>query len=695
MMKYDAKGIFIVYIIVAVLLILMICLIYFFNIGDLIHSYNPKGTIAAYWGSTPPKGWVICDGTNGTPDLRGKFVYGGDIYSQFLLPEYRSNDNIAVQYMIHLLNPIEGGNNLQTLTTQTLDTNILSLYNYANMNATDKDNFDTYIEDKIVQSMNNKLNLDPMSYLNIYMIALFDKKKTANEAIMDPDNHNRLISNPTPIQTDISGDVFLTSDQNLSVHSYTNEGDLLQLLDEEVVVNNNITCDTTQSDMINFSMTSILIEDKIQLQFTPTPNDASVKDYLCCEKDDTDIPCIVIVKKPNPANTKIIIDGAKLIKIVTITEMTDFFETFSIPGIIPTYIPVYDIFELDELDEFVNINDKGLSFTIKYGTDGTDIGNVDLKPILYSNLGIKVTTPSLQRIKDKRFIIILKTTRNITKFNNQNQKNQITITNDKFSIKKTTKDAIILDEPLDFETNSTVYHHKYNTIYNIIHKNNNNNYSHFTNNNTYIIKNNNFFDMMKRFEFKDIITTPSTYNISLLSNNIVHSDELVVNETNMKIHITNVEKLLDSIKMTFNKQIIDSDNIYYQIKYSPSNTNLLPSPSENGNTVMFPADDLTDVANLKVLATNMEFSITETSFTRNEDKIAFKEVLKGGTFLINLYEPNVNNKHKTSIVFKTPLEVGYTIQKPNYNGYKYPSNKSLNADMNLPPYVSMIFIMKT
>lgn len=35
----------------------------------------PSGVIVAYnGGSTPPTGWAVCDGSNGTPDLRGKFV---------------------------------------------------------------------------------------------------------------------------------------------------------------------------------------------------------------------------------------------------------------------------------------------------------------------------------------------------------------------------------------------------------------------------------------------------------------------------------------------------------------------------------------------------------------------------------------------------------------------------------------------
>ena len=39
-------------------------------------NYLPKGTIVAYTGKTAPQGWALCNGKNGTPDLRGRFIYG-------------------------------------------------------------------------------------------------------------------------------------------------------------------------------------------------------------------------------------------------------------------------------------------------------------------------------------------------------------------------------------------------------------------------------------------------------------------------------------------------------------------------------------------------------------------------------------------------------------------------------------------
>jgi microcystin-dependent protein len=46
--------------------------------GDLTIGGNfnlfPRGVIVAWNGTNPPAGWAVCNGQNGTPDLRNRFV---------------------------------------------------------------------------------------------------------------------------------------------------------------------------------------------------------------------------------------------------------------------------------------------------------------------------------------------------------------------------------------------------------------------------------------------------------------------------------------------------------------------------------------------------------------------------------------------------------------------------------------------
>ena len=41
-----------------------------------VHGILPRGTIVMWSGTNTPAGWALCDGTNGTPDLRNKFIVG-------------------------------------------------------------------------------------------------------------------------------------------------------------------------------------------------------------------------------------------------------------------------------------------------------------------------------------------------------------------------------------------------------------------------------------------------------------------------------------------------------------------------------------------------------------------------------------------------------------------------------------------
>ena len=44
-----------------------------------IFNLLPRGIIVAWSNTSTPAGWTICDGTNGAPDLRGRFVLGGSL----------------------------------------------------------------------------------------------------------------------------------------------------------------------------------------------------------------------------------------------------------------------------------------------------------------------------------------------------------------------------------------------------------------------------------------------------------------------------------------------------------------------------------------------------------------------------------------------------------------------------------------
>jgi len=48
------------------------------NITSNNNVFNllPTGIILAYNSTSAPAGWILCDGTKGTPDLRGRFILG-------------------------------------------------------------------------------------------------------------------------------------------------------------------------------------------------------------------------------------------------------------------------------------------------------------------------------------------------------------------------------------------------------------------------------------------------------------------------------------------------------------------------------------------------------------------------------------------------------------------------------------------
>jgi hypothetical protein len=72
------------------------------TVGGVEKSYAPTGLILMWSGAIAqiPAGWVLCDGTNGTPNLKAKFILGHD----------------GVTYT----SPSSGGSHTKTITTSNI-----------------------------------------------------------------------------------------------------------------------------------------------------------------------------------------------------------------------------------------------------------------------------------------------------------------------------------------------------------------------------------------------------------------------------------------------------------------------------------------------------------------------------------------------------------------------------------------------
>jgi len=61
-----------------------------------IKEVIPKGVIVMWFGTSVPIGWHLCDGTNGTPDLRDKFIVGAG--KSYKLADTGGSKEVALRY---------------------------------------------------------------------------------------------------------------------------------------------------------------------------------------------------------------------------------------------------------------------------------------------------------------------------------------------------------------------------------------------------------------------------------------------------------------------------------------------------------------------------------------------------------------------------------------------------------------------
>jgi microcystin-dependent protein len=70
--------------------------------GSSFVSRVPKGTIVAFNGTVAPAGWALCNGENGTPDLRGRFIR---MFSTDLPPSDNDDNSTFNSYVKRYIGP--------------------------------------------------------------------------------------------------------------------------------------------------------------------------------------------------------------------------------------------------------------------------------------------------------------------------------------------------------------------------------------------------------------------------------------------------------------------------------------------------------------------------------------------------------------------------------------------------------------
>jgi hypothetical protein len=93
-------------------LVIMLLFMLFLPIFPL-KQQTLSNCIAPFWGAEIPKGWLLCDGTNNTPDLRNRFIFGGSKESQEVLLEYRTEPDGNKRDLMNLISQIESKNLVQ------------------------------------------------------------------------------------------------------------------------------------------------------------------------------------------------------------------------------------------------------------------------------------------------------------------------------------------------------------------------------------------------------------------------------------------------------------------------------------------------------------------------------------------------------------------------------------------------------
>lgn len=106
-----------------------------------------SGTIALWNDVVPPIGWALCDGTNGTPDLRGKFIVGSSSSSTDATPLTNTLDRVSTN-----LEPnSEGGEKTNTISLDNIPSHthsVSTVFDHSKLDVAESEKHNHYYTQK-------------------------------------------------------------------------------------------------------------------------------------------------------------------------------------------------------------------------------------------------------------------------------------------------------------------------------------------------------------------------------------------------------------------------------------------------------------------------------------------------------------------------------------------------------------------
>ena len=145
----------------------------YLEISGVQYSHVPRGIIVMWSQENTPVGWAICDGTNGTPDLRDRFIVGAG--NSYVLDAIGGEAEVTLQvnempsHVHHVEGYTDNTNPRHSHGAGSfyVENTVQTSREYAGRSAANQDQFFRQTEDREVKGTSSETDINHRHYINV------------------------------------------------------------------------------------------------------------------------------------------------------------------------------------------------------------------------------------------------------------------------------------------------------------------------------------------------------------------------------------------------------------------------------------------------------------------------------------------------------------------------------------------------